>query len=203
MSFLTIRGTRPEAHAASRSYVLQQTTQSFLATHNSVVPARSSIRQGKQQSVLLALVIALLVVMGQVLLQGSAQRPLPEQDELRQAFLFHRSHPAFCIGVQIRAPSCMALVDRTASSADDPCVCTPMGEPLSCCVRIAMHPRGPASHRYSVTSRLQSQRTRSRDPQTGLGTLCTNSLAARWVAGVVNANETGPWRGARRARWWG
>src|ERR1035438_1459816 len=35
--------------------VLQQTTQSFLATHNSVIPARPSIRQGKQQSVLLAL----------------------------------------------------------------------------------------------------------------------------------------------------
>src|ERR1039457_1909427 len=49
-----------------------------------------------------------------------------------------------------------------------------------------------ASHRYSVTSRLQSQRTRSRDPQTGLGPLCTNSRAARWVAGMVNANETGP-----------
>src|ERR1035438_6507373 len=64
--------------------VLQQTTQSFLATHNSVVPARPSIRQGEQQPVLLALVIALLVVMGHVLLQGSAQRSLPEQDELRQ-----------------------------------------------------------------------------------------------------------------------
>src|ERR1039457_4518637 len=85
--------------------VLQQTTQSFLATHNSVVPARSSIRQGKQQSVLLALVIALLVVMDHVLLQGSPQRSLPEPDELRQAFLFHRSHPAFRIGVQIRTPS--------------------------------------------------------------------------------------------------
>src|ERR1039457_6716624 len=34
--------------------VLQQTTQSFLATHNSVVPARPSIRLGEQQSVLLA-----------------------------------------------------------------------------------------------------------------------------------------------------
>jgi hypothetical protein len=54
--------------------VLQQTTQSFLATHNSVIPARPSIRQGEQQPVLLALVIALLVVMGHVLLQGSAQR---------------------------------------------------------------------------------------------------------------------------------
>src|ERR1019366_2008812 len=84
--------------------VLQQTTQPFLATHNSVVPARPSIWQGEQELVLLALVIALLVVICQVLLQGPAQRPLPEQDELRQAFLFHRSHPAFRIGVQIRTP---------------------------------------------------------------------------------------------------
>src|ERR1019366_8496769 len=84
--------------------VLQQTTQSFLATHNSVLPARSSIRQWEQEPVLLALVIALRVVMCHVLLQGSAQRVLPEQDEFRQAFLFHRSHPAFCKGVQIRTP---------------------------------------------------------------------------------------------------
>src|ERR1035437_10397466 len=69
--------------------VLQQTTQSFLATHNSVIPARPSIRQWERQSVLLALVIALLVVMCHVLLQGSAPRSLPEQDEFRQAFLFH------------------------------------------------------------------------------------------------------------------
>jgi hypothetical protein len=52
--------------------VLQQTTQPFLATHDSVIPARPSIRQGEQQPVLLALVIALLVVMCHVLLQGSA-----------------------------------------------------------------------------------------------------------------------------------
>ena len=56
--------------------VLQQTTQSFLAMHHSVIPARPSIRQGEQEAVLLALVIALLVVMGHVLLQGSAQRAL-------------------------------------------------------------------------------------------------------------------------------
>src|ERR1035438_2976965 len=84
--------------------VLQQTTQSFLATYNSAIPARPSIWQWEQQPVLLALVIALLVATGHVLLQGSAQRSLPEQDEFRQAFLFHRSHPAFRIGVQIRTP---------------------------------------------------------------------------------------------------
>ncbi len=59
--------------------VLQQTTQSFLATHNSVILGRSSIRQGEQEPVLLALVIALLVVMGHVLLQDSAQRLLPNK----------------------------------------------------------------------------------------------------------------------------
>src|ERR1019366_8562505 len=99
------RGVYPtEASCRFPLIVVQQTTQSFFATHNSVVPARPSIRQGKQEPVLLALVIALLVVMCHILLQGSAQRPLPEQDEFRQAFLFHRSHPAFCIGVQIRTP---------------------------------------------------------------------------------------------------
>src|SRR5450759_4282965 len=104
---LRFRGREVFPTEGSRRFpliVLQQTTQSFLATHHSVIPARLSIRQGEQQPVLLALVIALLVVMGHVLLQGSAQRPLPEQDELRQAFLFHRSHPAFRIGVQIRTP---------------------------------------------------------------------------------------------------
>src|ERR1039457_5708539 len=99
------RGVPPtEGSCCFPLIVLQQTTQSFLATHDSAIPARPSIRQGEQQSVVLALVIALLVVMGHVLLQGSAQRSLPEQDELRQAFLFHRSHPAFRIGVQIRTP---------------------------------------------------------------------------------------------------
>src|ERR1019366_8552769 len=97
--------------------VLQQTTQSFLATHNSVLPARSSIRQWEQEPVLLALVIALRVVMCHVLLQGSAQRVLPEQDEFRQAFLFHRSHPAFCKGVpSLQLPAAQAPVGPAASS---------------------------------------------------------------------------------------
>src|ERR1035441_2551161 len=67
LRFVTIRVVELPAQ-------LQQTTESFLATHNSVVPARPSIWQWEQQPVLLALVIALLVVMGHVLLQGSAQR---------------------------------------------------------------------------------------------------------------------------------
>jgi hypothetical protein len=74
------RGVSPtEGSCRFPLIVLQQTTQSFLATHNSAIPARPSIRQGEQEPVLLALVIALLVVMGHILLQGSAQRSLPEQ----------------------------------------------------------------------------------------------------------------------------
>ena len=49
--------------------VLQQTTQSFLATLNSLIPARPSIRQWEQEPVLLALVIPLLVITCHVLLQ--------------------------------------------------------------------------------------------------------------------------------------
>src|ERR1035441_10385225 len=72
-----VRGVyRTERSCRFPLIVLQQTTQSFLAPHNSVIPARPSIRQGEQEAVLLALVIALLVVMGHVLLQGSAQRSL-------------------------------------------------------------------------------------------------------------------------------
>src|ERR1019366_10829916 len=55
------RGVSPtEGSCRFPLIVLQQTPQSFLATHNSVIPARPSIRQGEQEPVLLALVIALL-----------------------------------------------------------------------------------------------------------------------------------------------
>src|SRR5215472_5210251 len=46
---------------------------------------------------------ALLVVMQQILLQGSPQRRFSNQDQPRQTFFFDRLHPAFCVRVQIRA----------------------------------------------------------------------------------------------------
>src|SRR5450759_2855151 len=55
------RGVSPtEGSCRFPLIVLRQTTQPFLATHNSVIPARPSIRQGDEEPVLLALVIALL-----------------------------------------------------------------------------------------------------------------------------------------------
>src|ERR1019366_3288649 len=55
------RGVSPtEGSCRFPLIVLEQTTQPFLATHNSVIPARPSIRQGEEDPVLLALVIALL-----------------------------------------------------------------------------------------------------------------------------------------------
>ena len=55
------RGVSPtEGSCRFPLIVLEQTTQPFLATHYSVIPARPSIRQGEEEPVLLALVIALL-----------------------------------------------------------------------------------------------------------------------------------------------
>src|ERR1035437_3991742 len=50
------RGVSPtEGSCRFPLIVLEQTTQPFLATHNSVIPARPSIRQGEEEPVLLAL----------------------------------------------------------------------------------------------------------------------------------------------------
>jgi putative transposase len=65
----------------------------------------------------LALVMALLVVMYQILLQGSPQRRFSKQDQPRQTFFFDRSHPAFRIrvgmSVQLRR---MAMLNTHAKA---------------------------------------------------------------------------------------
>src|ERR1700732_4851677 len=48
--------------------------------------------------------VALLVIMSAVLLQGSAQRTLPKENEPRQAFFFNRSHPTLGVSVQVWTP---------------------------------------------------------------------------------------------------
>ena len=74
------KGSYPtEGSSRFPGIVLQQTSQSFFSTHNSVIPARPSIRQWEQQPVLPTLVIALLVVMGHIFLQGSAQHLSPNK----------------------------------------------------------------------------------------------------------------------------
>jgi hypothetical protein len=48
--------------------------------------------------------IALGMIMRQILLDDIGQRPLAQQEHLRQGFLLDRAHEPFAVGVQIWAP---------------------------------------------------------------------------------------------------
>src|SRR5580692_2878492 len=48
--------------------------------------------------------VALLVIMSPVLLQGWSQRTLPKENEPRQAFFFNGSHPTLGVSVQVWTP---------------------------------------------------------------------------------------------------
>src|SRR6516225_9254756 len=67
--------------------ILQQAAKSFPALHCSHVPSCFRLRR-KQYAISLPLMVPLFMVMQQILLQGSPQRRLSNQDDLCQAFLF-------------------------------------------------------------------------------------------------------------------
>ena len=87
---------------AASLVVLQQAAQSFSTPHCSHVPPCLRSRR-KQDPIVFALIVALLVVMYDVLLQRSPQGRFSKQDQPRQTFFFDRPHPAFRVRVQIRA----------------------------------------------------------------------------------------------------
>ena len=92
------------ANAPSRRptmIVAQEPTQSLTAPNRSLAAAVRVPR--KQQDVALALVISLGMEMFDILAQRPSQRALAEQDHLRQALLLDRPHPAFRVGIQVRA----------------------------------------------------------------------------------------------------
>src|SRR5216683_3919624 len=96
--------------------VLQQAPQSFSTPHCSHVPSCLRARR-KQDPIVFALMVALLVVMYDILLQRSPQRRFSKQDQPRQTFFFDRPHPAFRVRVQIRA-SCWQSKRIHASRLD-------------------------------------------------------------------------------------
>src|SRR5215472_15412022 len=81
-------------------------------------------RGREEQNVALALVVAFLVIMLLELGERFPQRTFPEQDQMGQALLFNRPHPALCKSVQIRAarrksqtlhaPYCQSLAELSA-----------------------------------------------------------------------------------------
>src|SRR6266851_6134575 len=58
----------------------------------------------KEQSVALALMIPLVMIMRYVLRQHMAERRFPKQHQPRQTLFFDRSHPPLRVGVEIRRP---------------------------------------------------------------------------------------------------
>ena len=73
-----------------------------IRVHNGCAPRSSSCM--KQQQILLALMIPLVMIVDDVLPKRMTERLLAEQDELRETFLFDQFHPALRERVQIRAP---------------------------------------------------------------------------------------------------
>ena len=60
--------------------------------------------QRKEQDILLALMITLVMIMLHIRLERMPERAFPTQDQARQALLLHRAYPALRIGVEIRRP---------------------------------------------------------------------------------------------------
>jgi hypothetical protein len=93
----------PSTFMPLRSRSTSAAPQSFSTPHCSHVPSCLRLRR-KQDPIVFALMVALLVVMYDILLQRSPQRRFSTQDQPRQTFFFDRPHPAFRVRVQIRAP---------------------------------------------------------------------------------------------------
>src|SRR5215470_12290556 len=67
-------------------------------------PVAADVRAPReQQDIALPLVIPLAVVMLDIFAQRSPQRALAKEEDLAQALLLHRPHPALRIGIQVRA----------------------------------------------------------------------------------------------------
>jgi len=82
--------------------VAQEPTQSLATMHR---PLAAAVRvPRKQQDVALPLVVPLGMEMVDIVVQRPPQRALAEQDHLRQALFLDRPHPAFRVGIQVRAP---------------------------------------------------------------------------------------------------
>ena len=89
--------------ANSRSFLMvisQEPTQWLAASHRSTSTRLRVTR--KQQDVGLPLVVPLNMVMLDVFTQCTSQGALTKENDLRQALLLYRSHPAFRIGIQVR-----------------------------------------------------------------------------------------------------
>src|SRR5215472_17058411 len=113
-------------------------------------------RGREEQNVALALVVAFLVIMLLELVERFPQRTFPEQNQMGQALLFNRSHPALRKSIQIRAARrksqtlharyCQGLPELSAvlgiAIVQHVATAVEMSHPLQC--RVASHLTHPA-----------------------------------------------------------
>src|SRR5216683_5022559 len=85
--------------------VLQEAAQSLLAAHFAIAATHPLFSRGEKQNIFFALMVSLSMVVLDERRYRSPQGRLAAQNQLRQAFLFYRSHPSLRECVQIRTPS--------------------------------------------------------------------------------------------------
>jgi hypothetical protein len=82
--------------------VAQQPTESLSTHHEPPLMLHTGICD--DELIPNALVISLVVVMGQVRLDHRAEGGLLDHDHLLQSLFFDRAHKPFAVGIEIRAP---------------------------------------------------------------------------------------------------
>src|SRR5215813_15416874 len=83
--------------------VFQQPAEPF-ATLNGACTLYVWADRRKEEHIVLALMVPLVMKMRHILRQCVAERRFPKQDKSRQALFFDGAHPALRVGVQIRRP---------------------------------------------------------------------------------------------------
>jgi len=107
MAFVRRRSIRSYGITCSCSLavvIIEQPSQSLLTLNRSLTNTGWLSLPGKQQLVLFALMITFFMIMHSVLLKRLLQGRLSEENQLREAVLFDRSHPALRIGIQVGTP---------------------------------------------------------------------------------------------------
>src|SRR5438105_630910 len=80
--------------------VFQEPAEPFTTLHRALT-RRVLADERKEQHVVFALVIPLMMKMLDILRQHMAERRFPEENHPRQTLLLNRAHPALRVGVQI------------------------------------------------------------------------------------------------------
>ena len=89
--------------AYSSAVAIEEPTKPFSSSYSSDLASQAIARLGKEDPILLPLVVPLPMVMIHVLGDGRAESALPKENELAEALFLDGFHEPFCEGVEIGA----------------------------------------------------------------------------------------------------